>query len=92
MTPTASTEASTTAHVVEVRDLEVGYWAGDRCVAVVRGVNFDLRRGAKVGLVGESGCGKSLTARAIMRLLSAGLWCAGSISMDGVDLLGLNER
>ena len=55
-------------------------------------VNFDLARGATLGLVGESGCGKSVTALAIMGLLpKAPAEVAGSIRFDGVDLLGLPD-
>ncbi len=61
-------------------------------VAAVRGVSFTVARGEMVGLVGESGAGKSLTAFAVPRLLSAGVRVAGGrILLDGEDLLALPE-
>ncbi len=51
----------------------------------VEAVDFDLPRGTTLGLVGESGCGKSTTARLILRLIEAS---AGAVTLDGVDVLG----
>ena len=56
----------------------------------VRGVGFSLARGETLGLIGESGCGKSLTALAIMGLLPEGAQVTGSIRFAGQELLGLN--
>ena len=56
-------------------------------------VSFTVPRGKTVGLVGESGCGKSMTARTVMRILDTGISVAeGSISFDGEDLLALPEQ
>ena len=61
-------------------------------VRAVDGVDFELRKGECFALVGESGCGKSMTALSIMRLLpEAGRIVAGRVDLDGVDLLGLPE-
>lgn len=58
----------------------------------VDGVSFVVPRGKTVGLVGESGCGKSMTARTVMRILDVGISpCEGSITFDGEDLLALPE-
>ena len=58
----------------------------------VDGVSFTVARGKTVGLVGESGCGKSMTARTVMRILDPGIApCGGSITFDGEDLLSLPE-
>src|SRR3954451_12890616 len=61
-------------------------------VAAVNDVSFDVRAGETLGLVGESGCGKSVTALSIMRLVQRpGRIAAGTIRFRGRDLLGLNE-
>jgi oligopeptide/dipeptide ABC transporter ATP-binding protein len=60
---------------------------------LVQDVSFDVHRGRSLALIGESGCGKSLTSMAILRLLPAGLpVTAGSVIFDGVDLLRCSER
>jgi peptide/nickel transport system permease protein len=62
-------------------------------VTILRGVTFDLGPGEAVGIVGESGCGKSITAKAILGLLPAGgAVTAGSARFDGADLTSLNQR
>jgi peptide/nickel transport system ATP-binding protein len=59
--------------VLRVEDLRVGYGAGGEEVEIVTGVSFDLHRGEALGLAGESGCGKTTTALAVMQLLDPGL-------------------
>ncbi|WP_316976809.1 ABC transporter ATP-binding protein [Shumkonia mesophila] len=78
--------------VLEVRDLTVTF-AGERGVArVVDGVSFDLTPGRTLGLVGESGCGKSLTALALLGLVPPpGRIAGGTVRLDGRDLLLLPE-
>jgi len=73
---------------LEVRDLTIDI--GDR--RVVDGVSFDVPDGARVGLIGESGSGKSLTALAILGLLPDGATTDGSIRWNGRELLGLADR
>jgi peptide/nickel transport system ATP-binding protein len=58
-----------TNRLLEVEDLRVEFHTMDGVVRAVDGVSFDIRRGETLGLVGESGCGKSVTAHAILRLL-----------------------
>ncbi len=60
-------------------------------VQALRGVSFSLARGQTLGLIGESGCGKSITALALMGLLPDGARVQGSIQLDGRQLLGLPE-
>ncbi len=61
-------------------------------VPVIDGVSFDVRRGETLALVGESGCGKSMTALSLVRLLpDAAQAVAGRVLLEGVDLLGLPE-
>lgn len=73
---------------LEVRDLTIEI-DGRR---VVDGVSFDVPDGARVGLIGESGSGKSLTALALLGLLPAGATAGGSIRWHGRELLGLPDR
>jgi ABC-type dipeptide/oligopeptide/nickel transport system ATPase component len=61
-----------TATVLEVRDLHTHFFLRRGVIKAVDGVSFSLRRGEVLGLVGESGCGKSLTALSVMRLLPKG--------------------
>jgi oligopeptide/dipeptide ABC transporter ATP-binding protein len=76
-----------------VRDLRVHYATPQGDVIAVNGVSFDVRRGEILGLVGESGCGKSTTAMAILRLVQApGRIVGGRILLNGTDLVKLNER
>lgn len=75
--------------MLEVRDLEVSFGA----TKILRGVSFDLDAGHTLGVVGESGCGKSMTGFAIMGMLqSPGKVTAGSIKFEGRELAGLNEK
>ena len=55
--------------VLSVKNLHVSFYTNRRCNKVLRGVSFDIRRGRTLCVVGESGCGKSVTANAILRLL-----------------------
>lgn len=74
--------------VLAVRDLTVT--SGGR--PLVQGVSFDLDAGERVGLIGESGSGKSLTALAVIGLLGDGLAASGQVELDGEDLLSATER
>jgi len=70
--------------VLQVRDLEVTFGSGRAPrVQAVSGVSFDIARGETLGIVGESGCGKSTTGRAIMQMPPA---TAGSVLFEGDDL------
>ncbi len=70
--------------LLSVRDLRVTY-PGE--VPAVRGVSFDLDAGETLGLAGESGCGKSTIAAALLRLLPAGTKVTGEVLLDGDDVL-----
>jgi oligopeptide/dipeptide ABC transporter ATP-binding protein len=79
-------------NVLEVRDLVVRFRYGRTTVHAVNGVSFDLAKGATLGLVGESGCGKSVTSLALMRLLpSGGAVERGEVRLGGRDVLALSE-
>jgi peptide/nickel transport system ATP-binding protein len=79
--------------VLEVRDLTVTVGGGRRPpLPVVRGVGFTLRRGEVLGLVGESGAGKTLTALSLLGLAPAGARVGGSVRLLGEELVGLPVR
>ncbi len=59
---------------------------------LVRGVSFELGAGERVGLIGESGSGKSLTALSVLGLLPEGLSATGSVRLDDRELLGASEK
>jgi peptide/nickel transport system ATP-binding protein len=75
-----------------VRGLKTWLDTGEAVVRAVDGVSFDVMPGETFALVGESGCGKSMTALSIMRLLpDAGSVVAGSVEFEGRDLMRLPE-
>ena len=82
-----------TQTLLDVTDLSVRIGAGDAAVRPVDGVSFRIRRGETFALLGESGCGKSMTALALLRLLPqpAGRITGGSVRLDGQELLALPE-
>src|ERR1700704_690526 len=75
--------------VLDVRDLQTHFFLRRGIVKAVDGVSFSLRRGEVLGLVGESGCGKSLTALSLMRLLPKGgaRTIHGQVLLNGDDIL-----
>jgi oligopeptide/dipeptide ABC transporter ATP-binding protein len=79
--------------LLDVRGLRTYFHVMDGTVKAVDGVDFSLGRGATLGLVGESGCGKSVTAHSIMRLIDMppGEFAGGEVWFDGRDLLKLSN-
>ena len=73
--------------LLEVRDLTVSYPARAGAVPAVRGVDLTLDSGETLGLAGESGCGKSTMAAAILRLLPPGTTTTGRVLLEGEDVL-----
>ena len=78
-------------NLLEVSGLEVVLDTPNGPARAVRGVAFALERGETVGIVGESGCGKTMTALALMGLLPEGARVEGEIRFDGADLLAGSE-
>ncbi|UYN93585.1 MAG: ABC transporter ATP-binding protein [Enhydrobacter sp.] len=80
--------------ILEVRDLRTQFHTLDGVVRAVDGVSFDVERGETLGIVGESGCGKSVTALSILRLIppETGRIASGSIRFEGRELTGLGEE
>jgi len=78
--------------LLQVRHLRMGFASGRSVLAAVDGIDFELRAGETLALLGESGCGKSATALSLLRLLpAAGRLLGGEIRFDGRDLLQLPE-
>jgi peptide/nickel transport system ATP-binding protein len=73
--------------LLEVRDLTVSYPGRAGAVPAVRGVDLTLDAGETLGLAGESGCGKSTMAAAVLRLLPPGTRTTGSVLLEGEDVL-----
>jgi peptide/nickel transport system ATP-binding protein len=73
--------------LLSVRDLHVTYRTDAGGVPAVRGVSFDLGPGETLGLAGESGCGKSTIAGALLRVLPRGTLVTGEVLLDGEDVL-----
>ena len=81
-------------NLLEVQDLKVYFKVRAGHVHAVDGVTFAVKPGEKVAIVGESGCGKSVTALSIMRLVAQppGVYAGGNIFFENEDLLTLSER
>ena len=86
--------SATVAKLLEVKDLQTHFLTRGGVIRAVDGVSWDIDEGETVALVGESGCGKSVTALSIMRLVSppAGRIVGGHIYFKGRDLLTLGEE
>ena len=98
MTSTAVTGPDSTAagqveNVLEISGLRTHFGTIDGTVKAVDGVSFEIKRGQTLGVVGESGCGKSVTAMSVMRLIERpGEIVAGSATLLGTDLLSLSNK
>ena len=82
-------------NLLEVKDLEVDFRVGDgKVVTAIKDVNFSLIKGHTLGIVGESGCGKSVTANTIMKLLpkESGIIAGGQILFDGKDIVPMSDE
>jgi peptide/nickel transport system ATP-binding protein/oligopeptide transport system ATP-binding protein len=81
------------SHLLEVRNLQTQFPTRAGLVRAVDGVSFHLDKGELLGLVGESGCGKSITALSVMRLISPpGRIVGGELLFDGEELLKLSDE
>jgi oligopeptide/dipeptide ABC transporter ATP-binding protein len=93
MTPPRRRHGVVGDRLLDVRGLQTSFHTTDGVVRAVTGVDFHVNRGEVMGLVGESGCGKSVTSLSIMRLIvPPGRVEAGEVLFDGQDLLKLRER
>src|SRR2546426_8044162 len=82
------------APLLRVHDLRTSFFTSDGEVRAVDGVTLDIEAGRTVGLVGESGCGKSVTALSILQLLPKGTGriVGGAVQFGGRDLVGLRDE
>jgi oligopeptide/dipeptide ABC transporter ATP-binding protein len=79
--------------LLSVDDLRVEFWTQRGTVYAVNGVSFEIAAGETLGIVGESGCGKSVTSLAILGILSRnGRVTSGRAVFEGRDLIGLSDR
>ena len=90
----APAPAGDPAPLLAIEDLAVHFRAGRQVHRAVDGVSLALARGRTLGVVGESGCGKSVTSLAVLRLVPRppGVYAGGRILLDGRNLLALTER
>jgi peptide/nickel transport system ATP-binding protein len=86
-------EASAAAKVLEVKNLQTVFFTNSGLFKAVDDVSFEVRRGETLAIVGESGCGKSVSALSVMRLVPdpPGRIVGGTVLLEGTDLLALNE-
>jgi oligopeptide/dipeptide ABC transporter ATP-binding protein len=86
-------EAKAQRNVLEIEDLRTHFFTASGVVRAVDGVSYAVRAGETLGVVGESGCGKSVTALSVMRLVAdpPGRIVGGAIRYEGVNLLDLSE-
>jgi peptide/nickel transport system ATP-binding protein len=87
------TEAQAEDTVLDVKNLQTVFFTNSGLFRAVDDVSFTVRRGETLAIVGESGCGKSVTALSIMRLVPdpPGRIVGGSVTLEGTDLLSLDE-
>lgn len=87
-------EVKNTQHLLSVKDLVVEYVTKDETIHAVNHVSFDLDQGATLGLVGETGAGKTSVAKSILRILPVppAEVRSGEVFLDGVDLLKIPEK
>ncbi|HLR65457.1 MAG TPA: ABC transporter ATP-binding protein [Pseudogracilibacillus sp.] len=82
------------SQLLKVKKLKTAFMSKEQSVQVVRGVSFGINKGEIVGIVGESGCGKSVTSLSIMRLLkgTSGHVQEGEVIFNGKNILEMSER
>ena len=82
------------SNVLEVKDLNVEFSTYGGTVKAVRGVSYQVRKGKTLGVVGESGCGKSVTVQAILQLIPMppGRITSGSAKLNGKEMIGLGPK
>lgn len=89
-----SMKHTTSKNLVEIKNLKTYFYTEDGIVKAVDDISFNIRKGEIIGVVGESGCGKSVTAMSIMRLIPSppGKIVAGEILFEGKSILELKDN
>jgi len=78
--------------LLSIRNLETSFYTGDGVVKAVNGIDLDIQDGRIVGLIGETGCGKSVLGLSILRLLPRNAEIRGKVFYKGQDILKLTEE
>src|SRR3989442_5585276 len=80
--------------LLDVRDLQVSFFTDEGEVRAVDGVSFSMKKGETLALVGESGCGKSVTALSLAKLVATppGVYKGGEVLLDGEDVLKMDKE
>lgn len=80
-------------NILEVKDLKTYFFTDKGTVKAVDGVSYTLKEGQTLGIVGESGCGKSVNAMSILNLIEKpGKIVEGSIKFNGEELVGISQK
>jgi peptide/nickel transport system ATP-binding protein len=91
--PSIQSSAAVPDPLLSVEGLRVEFWTDRGTIHAVNGISFDIAKGETLGIVGESGCGKSVTSLALLGILPrAGRVTGGTAHFDGRDLLALSDR
>ena len=78
-------------NILEIRDLSISLLRNKN--PIVKDVSFELGKGKVLGVIGESGCGKTLTCKAVMKLLNEKVFAvSGGVKLRGADILGMSEK
>ena len=77
--------------LLDVSELQIEFEMDEKYYRAVQNVSFQIKQGQTLGLVGESGCGKSVTSLSIMRLLQGSAKISGQVKLNGTDLVALSE-
>ena len=81
-------------NILEIKDLVVHFETDDGCVCAINGLNFSIGREKTLGLVGETGAGKTTTALSVLNLVPnpPGKIKSGTITLDGKDVLSMSDK
>ena len=81
-------------NILEIKDLVIEYHTDEAVVHAVNGINLNVKKGETIGLVGETGAGKTTIARSILRILQTppAKFCGGNIIFDGQDIMSMTEQ